>query len=160
MAPEVGHPSCVDSTPEQDPPPVPAADLITQALDNAELRPSLLADHADETKRAHRKRLAHYQQWCAANGFQSGLEHISEPVVEAYIRAQCVARELRPNTLRQALYALAAASERVSGRAVSISVAREMIKLSEEMVPVEPAYRVTREVRRPRATRRYRPAAE
>lgn len=158
MAPEVGHPIRVDSTPEQDPPLAPG-EVVAQALDNAELRPSLLVEHSAETKRAHRKRLDHYQNWCAVNGFQSGLEHISEALVEAYIRAQCASRELRPNTLRQALYALAAASERISGRAVSINVAREMIKLSEEVAPVEPAYQVTRPVRRPRPTRRYRPQA-
>lgn len=159
MAAELGHPSRVETTPEQDPAEDPAA-LVAAALDAAELRPSLLVEHAPRTRKVHQQRINHYQAWCSANGFQAGLEHISEEVVEAYIRAQCVSRELRPNTLLQALYALASASERVTGDAVDIRKAREMVKLSQVVAPVEPAYTLGYKPKRPRRSRRARPQAE
>lgn len=157
MASELGHPSRVEITPDQDPAEDPAV-LVASALDAAELRPSLLIEPSPKTKKVRQQRINHYQAWCAANGYQAGLEHISQSVVEAYIRAQCVSRELRPNTLLQALYALAAASERVTGEAVDIRKAREMVRLSQSVAPFEPAYKLGYKPKRPRRSRR-RPEA-
>lgn len=129
-------------------------DPVADALDGAELRPSLLVGHSAETQRAHRKRVNHYQEWCAANGFQTGVEHITNEMVETYIRAQVVLRELRPNTLRQAVRALAVAAERSTGTVIGVGVPREIIRIYEQTAAIEPAYRVTREVHRPNLGRR------
>ena len=152
MAAEVSHPRRVEHTPEQRPEPAPAD--IEQALGAAELRTSVLTRYAPETLRAHRKRVAHYQAWCSANGFQTGAEHITAELVEAYVQAQCATWELRPNTLRQAARALKVLSEQVQGRAVDTSQALRMIDLAQQKAPVEPAYRVGRKVTRPKRGRR------
>lgn len=152
MAAEVGHPSRVDQTPEQRPEATPAD--IEQALGSAELRTSVLTRYAPETQRAHRKRVNHYQAWCSANGFQTGPEHITAELVEAYVRAQCATWDLRPSTLRLATRALKVLSEQVQGRAVDTSQALRMIDLAEQQVPVDAAYRVTHPVKRPKRGRR------
>lgn len=152
MTAEVGHPSCVDETPDQRPALTPAD--VEQVLGSAELRTSMLTRYSAETLRAWRKRFAHYQAWCSANGFQTGAEHITSELVEAYVQAQCATWVLRPSTLRQATRALQVLSEQVQGRAIDNTQALRMIDLAEATVPVEPAYRVTREVKRPRLGRR------
>ena len=148
MATEVGHPSGMSATE-----PEGQADL-EQLLDGAELRSSLVVNHSAETLRAWRKRVAHYQEWCRANGHQFGTEHITNDLVLAYVRAQCLSGELRPNTLRQAVRALAVAAERATGAVIGVHEPRELIRLWEANAGIEPAYRVTREVHRPNLGRR------
>lgn len=137
--------------------PAQARAELADALADAELRPALLTEYAPETLRAYRKRYAHYAAWAVDAGFQPRAEAISADTIDAYVRAQIELGELRPSVIHQALNALTYYAERSGGRAPDIRQAREAVRkyrnrMSADGVP--PAYRVTREVHRPRRGRR------
>lgn len=130
---------------------------LAAALADAELRPALLTDYAAETLRAYRKRFAHYAAWCLANGFQARVDAISSDTVDHYVRAQIELGALRPSVIGQALAALTMYAERSGSRPPDIRQAREAVRQYRNRMDaegVEPAYRVTRPVRRQRRGRR------
>lgn len=156
MRGEISHPSDVNAEASSRLP-QEAREALSDALERAELRPSMAGDYAKETLRAYRKRFAHYATWCAEHGYQPHAESITADTVQSYILAQIKLAELRPNVLIQALTALTWYGERVTGQAPDVRQARQAVyayKAKERAENIPPAFTVGRVIKRPKPARR------
>jgi hypothetical protein len=137
---------------------------------DVELRPAMRRKYSKNTLRCYLQRLGHYETWCAAEGLQTGVDHITGEKILAYVLAQIERWQphrpdgdqpageqtrLRPDTLRQAINGLRYYGER-AGVAIDDREAHEATRLFADWWADqghEPTYRVAGR-RSPRRARR------